>query len=186
MADFTPCDLCHRDPSGSRVRIYCSGKCRPAPHIPPAQAGEATVSEAEVEAGVDVAVNCCLDTYYDRVDIVRITHSILEAAARARAAAQGAGAQPVAYAIVVDGECEEIGWGATPAPDDPSNVPLYAAPPDAPRPDIEAARREERERCAKIVVDAVLYWRSQSSHAAVALADDLELVLADIRTGDRP
>lgn len=156
-----------------------------APHIPPAQAGEATVSEAEVRVACRAAFNEDVEPgglYWSRMRVA------LEAAVqeRARAAAQGAGAQPVAYAIVVDGECEEIGWGATPAPDDPSNVLLYATPPDAPRPDIEAARREERERCAKIVVDAVLYWRSQSSHAAVALADDLELVLADIRTGDRP
>jgi len=33
----------------------------------------------------------------------------------------------VAYAYVVDGECEEIGWGAPPI-DDPSTVLLYASP----------------------------------------------------------
>jgi len=39
--------------------------------------------------------------------------------------------EPVAYAYVIDGECEEIGWGKPPM-EDPSLVLLSATPPVAP------------------------------------------------------
>lgn len=38
-------------------------------------------------------------------------------------------AEPVAHAYVVDGDCEQIGWGTDDLLDDPSLVLLYTSPP---------------------------------------------------------
>ena len=196
----------------------------PGDHTPTAPAGEATVSEAEVGKALAL-VRAIVNNYardqkcWPGDNDYEDAMALIEAAARARAAAQGAGLEAaraalaridsyppetseewatrvapsmVASATAEDRETRSAAQGAGAQPvawewtspdsdklfwvercdvsDDQrrwgwTSRPLYAAPPDAPRPDIEAARREERERCAKLAETSLISRRGGQSIA---------------------
>ena len=138
-------------------------------HTPTAPAGEATVSEAEVEAALsELVVRVVSRSSYAVGELRDVAEIMLQAAARARAAAQGAGAQPVAWEIVRPDGSHEAWLRYDPQlrkserEDGYVSRPLYAASPDAPRPDIEAARREAFKECVRWHYD-----RARSTWSAV-------------------